>query len=139
MLQAEFRFAPSRRAAALTCAGAAVAVASALIIPIPLPLRGVAAGALALLFFRAMRRQALLADSAAVGGLVFGKKNEVIVLDKNGSHADTGSVAYRFVSPPLTTAVINGSQRRHHLLVMADSLPPRDYRHLRIQLRTMSV
>ena len=135
-LPCRFEFAPSRQAAALIAAGGALAVTATLIIPMPLLLRLPATAVLVWLFYAAARRLALLAGGAAICGLEFHRRDEVIVLNKNGDHLDGGKISDCFVSPLLSTVVIRGNRRRYQALLMPDSLPPEDYRQLRVRLNT---
>lgn len=112
-------------------------IAALLIIPIPLLLGLPAILVTLFVFGRALQQRALLQGKNAVGGVVIRKKQEVIVLDSNGNDADLGSIIYCFVSPLLSTMVINGNQRRYYVLVMPDSLPPNKFRHLRIHLNSL--
>lgn len=138
VISGRFEFAPSRRAAVLIGAGGAVAIAALWIIPIPAPLRLLASVLVGLLFFAALRRQALLRGARAVGGLEFGKEGRVTVLDRSGNHLDIGKVVYAYVSVQLCTVVIQGGNHRYEAIVMPDSLPAEEFRHLRIQLGVQS-
>lgn len=137
-LAADFVFAPSRWAAVLMGAGAAVALASVFIIPIPPGARGVGAVLLGVAFFWEYRRVAALKGRGAVGGVTFVADRMVAVSDRRGERMDSGRAVYCYVSAWMAVAVIRGSRRRYTVWVLPDSLPAREFRHFRIRLKALA-
>lgn len=138
VLRSRFEFQPSRCCGLLIATAGAIALISLFIIPISPLSQATAAGLLAWAFGKSLYRLAWLQDHGSVCGMVFREKNPVIILDKNGNGVDMGTITYCAVSSFLSTVVIAGSRRNYRVLLLPDSLPPDEYRHLRIHLNAGS-
>jgi hypothetical protein len=127
----------SYRLASLLGLAHAGAAAATWLLDVSLWARALLLVVIAASLWSALRRHALLVSREAAIALELGEDGSLNVKTRSGAWHGTRVLPSTFVTPLLTVLNLGAAPgtAKRHVVIMGDSLPPEDYRELRVRLR----
>jgi toxin CptA len=128
---------PSVRLALVLCAIHGAAAALLWLVPLPLPGKAVATAAVAVSLVYLLARDAALHAAHAIVGLEIGDGGRLSYWTRSGRRVECEVLDSSYVSPHLTIVLLreSGRARTRRVILLPDSMDPRDFRTLRVWLR----